>query len=181
MFIRARSTAGKFFSLPQRSSGFTLIELLVVIAVIGVLAGAVIVAINPGEQIARGNDASRKARVSQLGKAVEAYAIDSGGFPVANSTWMQLLVTRGLIRTLVAAVTGNRACAGNIVNGFCYAGGGVATSYVYTYIQSSAEATKCSGGVGGGASTVYYVYDTSVGRACIKCGSSYVAACNATQ
>lgn len=169
------------FSIKNKS-GFTLIELLVVVAVIGVLAGAIVAAVNPGEQFARGNDASRKSRVTQLGKAVEAYAVDSGGFPTANSTWMQSLVTRGSIRTLVAAVAGNKACTGNIVNGFCYAGGGVATSYVYTYIQSSAEAGKCSGGIGGGGASanVLYVYDTSIGRACLKC-TTHTAACNATQ
>ncbi|MEN9407915.1 MAG: hypothetical protein RLZZ455_1131 [Candidatus Parcubacteria bacterium] len=180
MLLYSCVVKNSLFSTKYRS-GFTLIELLVVVAVIGVLAGAIVAAVNPGEQFARGNDASRKSRVTQLGKAVEAYAIDSGGFPTADANWMQSLVNRGLLKTLVAAVSGNRACVGNIVNGFCYAGGGAATSYVYTYIQSSAEATKCSGGVGGASSTVYYVYDTSVGRACLKCASNYAAACNATQ
>ena len=47
--------------------GFTMIELLVVIAIIGVLAAAVLAAINPVEQISKGRDAARRLPVSKGG------------------------------------------------------------------------------------------------------------------
>ena len=59
--------------------GFTLIELLVVIAVLGVLATIVLLAVNPGEQLARGRDTSRIAAVTQLGRAVQSYYTAAGG------------------------------------------------------------------------------------------------------
>ena len=59
--------------------GFTLIELLVVIAVLGVLATIVLLAVNPGEQLARARDTSRIAGVKQLGRAIQAYYTAAGG------------------------------------------------------------------------------------------------------
>ncbi len=59
--------------------GFTLIELLVVIAVLGVLATIVLLAVNPGEQLARARDTSRIAGVTQLGRALQAFYTANGG------------------------------------------------------------------------------------------------------
>ncbi len=59
--------------------GFTLIELLVVIAVLGVLATIVLLAVNPGEQLARARDTSRIAGATQLGRALQAYYTAAGG------------------------------------------------------------------------------------------------------
>ncbi len=60
-------------------SGFTLIELLVVITVLGVLATIVLLAVNPGAQLARARDTSRIAAVTQLGRALLAYYTVAGG------------------------------------------------------------------------------------------------------
>jgi len=43
----------------NRNKGFTLIELIVVIAIIGVLAGVLLIAINPAALLAKGRDAKR--------------------------------------------------------------------------------------------------------------------------
>jgi prepilin-type N-terminal cleavage/methylation domain-containing protein len=53
--------------------GFTMIELLVVIAIIGVLAAAVLAAINPIEQINKGRDTARRSNGAELVGAIERY------------------------------------------------------------------------------------------------------------
>lgn len=59
-----------------QSSGFTLIELLVVIAIIGILAGALFVAINPGARIKQANVAAAQNAVVGYSNKIEAYAAD---------------------------------------------------------------------------------------------------------
>ncbi|MEN9407948.1 MAG: hypothetical protein RLZZ455_1164, partial [Candidatus Parcubacteria bacterium] len=71
-------------SLQKIQKGFTLIELLVVIAVIGVLAGAIIVAINPTEQLARGRDTGKKSTTQQIANAVNAYYAANSGIVPSN-------------------------------------------------------------------------------------------------
>jgi len=62
--------------------GFTLIELLIVIGIIAILAAAVIIAINPGQQFAQARNATRWSHMNSVANAVYSYAIDNGGeFP----------------------------------------------------------------------------------------------------
>ncbi len=61
--------------------GFTLIELLIVIAVIGILANAVLSAINPVEQIRKARDSRRKSNAAELLNAMERYYTSFEGWP----------------------------------------------------------------------------------------------------
>lgn len=61
--------------------GFTMIELLIVIAVIGILAVAVLAAINPIEQINRGRDTGSRSDAEQLLSAVDRYYAGKGYYP----------------------------------------------------------------------------------------------------
>ncbi|MBU1085313.1 type II secretion system GspH family protein, partial [Patescibacteria group bacterium] len=61
--------------------GFTLIELLVVISLIGVLAVAVLSAINPIEQLNKGRDAGRRADAAQIIKAIDRYYASYEAYP----------------------------------------------------------------------------------------------------
>lgn len=80
---------------------FTMIELLVVIAVIGVMATAVLSAINPLEQINKGNDTGLRSDAEQLLSAVDRYYSSLGYFPWmngandtavnANVTWQNVI------------------------------------------------------------------------------------------
>ena len=61
--------------------GFTMIELLIVIAVLGVLAIAVLSAINPIEQINRGRDTATRSDAEQLLSAIDRYNAAVGLWP----------------------------------------------------------------------------------------------------
>jgi prepilin-type N-terminal cleavage/methylation domain-containing protein len=61
--------------------GFTMIELLIVIAVLGILAVAVLSAINPIEQINRGKDTGSRSDAEQLLSGVDRYYAGKGFYP----------------------------------------------------------------------------------------------------
>jgi len=61
--------------------GFTMIELLIVIAVLGVLAVAVLSAINPIEQINRGRDTGTRSDAEQLLSAIDRNYTSAGFYP----------------------------------------------------------------------------------------------------
>ncbi len=60
-------------------SGFTLIELLIVIALIAVLAGAVIIALNPARQFQQARNSERWSHVSAIANAVQQATAESRG------------------------------------------------------------------------------------------------------
>lgn len=62
----------------KTAKGFTLIELLIVIAIVGILAAAVIVAINPGQRIATSRNARVKTDIASIGKAADVFNADTG-------------------------------------------------------------------------------------------------------
>lgn len=65
----------------KKSKGFTLIELLIVIAILGILAVAVLSAINPVEQINRGRDTGTQSDAEQLLSAISRFNASQGFFP----------------------------------------------------------------------------------------------------
>ncbi|MDD3531899.1 MAG: type II secretion system protein [Candidatus Shapirobacteria bacterium] len=69
----------------MKRQGFTLIELLIVITLLGILAVAVLSAINPIEQINRSRDTSTRSDAEQLINAIDRYYATKGYFPWAAS------------------------------------------------------------------------------------------------
>lgn len=127
--------------------GFTLIELLVVIAVIGVLAGAIIVAINPVDQLKRARDTQRISSTSQIAGAVSAFYASKGGiYPTANTTWITQIQSQGELKVIPAAVygaAGFATCAATAVqNGYCYLLSGN-DFVVWSRLESLAQSNKC--------------------------------------
>lgn len=71
----------KKHSFSLRKNGFTMLEILLVVAAIGILAGIVIVAINPSKQIGDTRNAKRASNVATILDATYQYLIDNETLP----------------------------------------------------------------------------------------------------
>jgi len=69
------------FTKVRQSVGFTMIELLIVIAILGILAVAVLSAIDPVEQINRGRDTGTRSDAEQLISAIDRFYAFRGYYP----------------------------------------------------------------------------------------------------
>ncbi len=166
--------------------GFTLIELLVVIAVLGVLATIVLLAVNPGEQLARARDTSRIAAVTQLGRALQAYYTAVGGTFTAltiGNDWMAPLTTSQDLKNkpsnpsfsggtpatnctiasygqTVGVVVGN-------AGGYCYnRSAAFDNAVVYSTLESKLYGNKCTTGV------PFSVFSTADSRFGVVCATT---------
>lgn len=107
--------------------GFTLIELLVVVAILGVLAAAVLIAVDPAAKIRGAKDAAAKSDVGQVVNALQAYfssPTGTGVYPADTAA----LVSSGEIKAWPASVTyvvkADKSAAA------AYAIGGTASTYI---------------------------------------------------
>jgi prepilin-type N-terminal cleavage/methylation domain-containing protein len=66
--------------------GFTLLEILLVVAAISILAGIVIIAINPSKQLGDTRNAQRRIDVNTILNATYQYALDNNGTIPATIT-----------------------------------------------------------------------------------------------
>ena len=96
------------FDSNKSSRGFTLLEILLVVAAISILAGIVIIAINPGKQLADTRNAQRRGDVNTVLNAVYQYAIDNGFVPASvltsgtcNSATHEICKTDGSCTNLI--------------------------------------------------------------------------------
>ncbi len=100
------------YKLPT-NRGFTLIEILLVVAAIAILAGIVILAINPAKQLGDTRNAQRRADVNTVLNAAYQSAIDNNGTLPANivSSTCATVATNEICKTGVATST----CSGSFI------------------------------------------------------------------
>ncbi len=65
--------------LKGRHQGFTLIEVLLVVAIIAILAGIVILAINPNKQLGDTRNSQRQSDINTILNATYQYSVDNQG------------------------------------------------------------------------------------------------------
>lgn len=87
--------------------GFTLLEILLVVSAIAILAGIVIVAINPSKQLGDTRNAQRRSDVNTILNAVYQYMIDNSGNLPNN------------ISTNTCGTASTEICATGIANSVC--------------------------------------------------------------
>jgi type IV pilus assembly protein PilA len=69
-----------------QTQGFTLLEILLVVGIISILAGIVILAINPTKQLGDTRNAQRRSDVLTILNAVYQFSLDNSGWLPASTT-----------------------------------------------------------------------------------------------
>lgn len=129
--------------LLRSQKGFTLIEILLVVAAIAILAGIVIVAINPAKQLGDTRNTQRRSDVNAILSASSQYALDNNGILPAGIT---------VTPTEVCAFTGPADCVGRVDLGVLT----INSKYI-TAIPRDPQAVNASG-------TEYWVSRDANGR-----------------
>jgi prepilin-type N-terminal cleavage/methylation domain-containing protein len=104
----------------RNQKGFTLLEILLVVAAIAVLAGIVIVAINPGKQLADTRNSQRRSDVTAILNSVYQYSIDNTG-------------------TLPASIAEQADCTGTATAEICKTGAASCTGLVDLSVLTASQ------------------------------------------
>jgi type IV pilus assembly protein PilA len=83
----------------KKIKGFTLLEILLVVGIIAVLAGIVILAINPNKMLATARNTQRKANLAEINKALYQYYIDNSRYPTSLTSNLNDICNTGATST----------------------------------------------------------------------------------
>jgi prepilin-type N-terminal cleavage/methylation domain-containing protein len=103
----------------KQKSGFTLLEILLVIGIIAILAGIVIVAINPSKQLATVRNTQRKSDIKQVANAITQFYIDKSYYPASttlSTTTLKEICNTGSVSATTTAVTGVTCASLGLIN-----------------------------------------------------------------
>ncbi len=165
------SVSGQMSNVKCRKAGFTLLEVLLVVAAIAILAGIVIVALNPSKQLGDTRNVQRRADINTILNAVYQYAIDNNGtFSTgidAVTASSQVLGTSGSgCDTTCTAVTTVAACVD------------LSANLVPTYIVG----IPLDPSTGAATNTEYYINKDANGRITVgACDPEQSATINVTR
>ena len=88
--------------LERSQKGFTLLEVLLVVAIIAILAGIVILAINPARQLSASRNAQRWVDVNTILNGVYQYSIDTNVIPASiTAVQTEICKTGGVCTGLI--------------------------------------------------------------------------------
>lgn len=68
----------------MKNKGFTLVELLIVVVVVGILAGVVLVVLNPSKQQNVAKEATSRSNLEKLVLGIESYYAVEGIYPTVD-------------------------------------------------------------------------------------------------
>ncbi len=135
-------------------AGFTMIELLIVISILGILAVAVLSAINPVEQINRGRDTGTQSDAEQLISAIDRHHAFQSYYPWqedANDTANATMLNTGLIEITASTPADTATTPCPILDKLST--GGVCTG------TNELKATFKTRIVSGGSNRTLYIYN----------------------
>lgn len=132
--------------LPQK--GFTLLEILLVVAAIAILAGIVILALNPNKQLGDTRNAQRRVDVNTILNAVYQYTVDNNGTLPTIPTATCALVATNEVCKLTATGTCSTGVALSVLT----------TSEKYLTSMPIDPTTSSTNGTG------YYITKSANGR-----------------
>lgn len=148
-----KTKSAQRFSALQK--GFTLIELLIVIAILGILAAALLIAIDPAEKIKSAQDTSAIDKVTGTASKMEQWTVQtgSGGTP-------------GTIPT-AADLTSNSAIALPANgNGLTYNYYPDAANNYYVVLVSGLSSKKAKAALGAPNNVDRFMYSSQNGKTC---------------
>jgi prepilin-type N-terminal cleavage/methylation domain-containing protein len=100
----------------KSKKGFTLLEILLVVGIIAILAGIVIVAINPSKQLATVRNTQRKSDIKQVANAIIQFYIDHSYYPASTTFSTTPLMTICPTGASTSPAAGFNCAANNLLN-----------------------------------------------------------------